>query len=68
MKNKRTNLSVFMALAILLGGLSATGCAIWVPSDPVAPQAVQQSQTTTTTSQDVPMATTKTTTVRTTAY
>jgi hypothetical protein len=61
-------MSVCIALATLLGSLSATGCAIWVPSDPVAPQAVEQSQTTTTTSQDVPLATTKTTTVKTTAY
>jgi hypothetical protein len=59
---------VYIALAFLLGSLGAAGCAIWVPADSVAPQASEQSQTTTTTSQDVPVSTTKTTTVRTSAY
>jgi hypothetical protein len=68
MKNKGTNASVYIALLFLLGSLSAAGCAIWVPADSVAPQASEQSQTTTTTSQNVPVSTTKTTTVRTSAY
>jgi len=68
MKIKRTNVSVYVALAFLLGSLSLAGCAIWVPSDPVAPQASEQSQTTTTTSQNVPMSTTKTTTVKSSTY
>jgi hypothetical protein len=68
MKNKGTNASVYVALVFLLGSLGAAGCAIWVPADSVAPQASEQSQTTTTTSQDVPVSTTKTTTVRSSNY
>lgn len=57
---------MYVALTFLLGGLAVTGCAIWVPGDPVAPQATEQTQTTTT--QNVPGSTTKTTTVKTDSY
>lgn len=68
MKNKAKTTSVYIALAFLIGSLGAAGCAIWVPEDSVAPQASEQ--TTTTTSQDVPVpvSTTKTTTVRSNNY
>jgi hypothetical protein len=59
---------VYVALIFLIGGISAAGCAIWVPADSTVPQTSQESQTTTTTSQAAPVSTTKTTVVRSTVY
>ncbi len=64
MKNKTKLTAVYVTLTLLIGSLGAAGCAIWVPADPLAPQASEQTQTTTTTSQNVPVSTTKTTTVK----
>jgi hypothetical protein len=67
-KNKINIAALYVALTFLIGGLGAAGCAIWVPADSIAPQASEQSQTTTTTTQNVPLSTTKTTTVKTNTY
>lgn len=64
MKNK-TNASLYVALAFLVGSLSAAGCSVSVPVNP-APQASEQSQTTTTTRSIVPAPVVSTTTDKTT--
>ena len=67
-KNKINTTALYVALTFLIGSLGAAGCAIWVPADSVAPQASEQSQTTTTTTQNLPVSTTKSTTVKTSTY
>ena len=65
MKNTIKATAVYVALTCLTGSLGVAGCASGVPADSMAPQVTEQSQTTTTTTRNVPVSTTRTTTVKT---
>ena len=64
--NKKTIIAAYISTMVLLLGLCAASCAVFVPVDSGPPAAVETSRTTTTTQTTVPDPSVSTTTQKTT--